>query len=162
MPPSPSKLGRQLCWVACLLVRVSGLSSKKRKGRGQGKCLSSLKLPKCQFMYTTSANVNWERGRENGAIECYCAHVAVGTRESTRSCLPFVFVAHDSVLCSFNNTSASDRGKWCGLSGHGPSITYKITPCCRWVTLLQPAPWRAVVLGHPSSFRPHWWGHILL
>ncbi len=33
---------------------------------------------------------------------------------------------------------------------HGPSITYKITPC--WVTLLQPAK-RVSVLGHPSSLR---------
>ncbi len=33
---------------------------------------------------------------------------------------------------------------------HGPSITFKITPC--WVTLLQPAR-RAAVLGRPSSLR---------
>ncbi len=36
---------------------------------------------------------------------------------------------------------------------HGPSITYKITPC--WGTLLQPAR-RAAVLVQPSSLRPHW------
>jgi hypothetical protein len=35
---------------------------------------------------------------------------------------------------------------------HGPSNTYKITPC--WVTLLQPVR-RAAVFGHPSSLRPH-------
>ncbi len=34
---------------------------------------------------------------------------------------------------------------------HGPSITYKITPC--WVTLLQPAR-RAAELNQPSSLRP--------
>ncbi len=26
-------------------------------------------------------------------------------------------VAHDGVLCTFSNKSASDRDKWCGLSG---------------------------------------------
>ncbi len=35
---------------------------------------------------------------------------------------------------------------------HGPTITYKTTPC--WVTLLQPAG-RAAVLGQPSSLRRH-------
>ncbi len=63
-------------------------------------------------------------------------------------------VAHGGVFCTFSNTSAPDRGKWwCGPSGQaawGPSITYKITPCC--VTLLQPAR-RAAVLGQPSSLR---------
>jgi hypothetical protein len=41
-------------------------------------------------------------------------------------------VALDGVLCTFGNRSAPDRG----VSGvarqgrrHGPSITYKITPC---------------------------------
>ncbi len=38
-------------------------------------------------------------------------------------------------------------------SRHEPSITYKITSC--WVTLLQQTR-RAVVLGQPSSLRPHW------
>ncbi len=33
---SPSKLGRQPCWVACLLVRVSGIS-KQREDIGFGK-----------------------------------------------------------------------------------------------------------------------------
>jgi hypothetical protein len=36
---------------------------------------------------------------------------------------------------------------------HGPSITYKITPC--WATLLQPAR-RAAVLGQPFSLRHNW------
>jgi hypothetical protein len=36
LSPPPSKLGKQLCWVACLLVYVSGLSSKRGNERGQG------------------------------------------------------------------------------------------------------------------------------
>jgi hypothetical protein len=64
-------------------------------------------------------------------------------------------VAHDGVLCTFNNRSASDRDKWCSPSGgrrHGPSITYKITH--RWVILLHTAR-RTTVLGQLSSLRPH-------
>jgi hypothetical protein len=55
-------------------------------------------------------------------------------------------VAHDGVLCKF--TVVIDQPQT-GATGvvrqgrrHGPSITYKITPC--W----------AAVLGHPSRFWP--------
>jgi hypothetical protein len=49
------------------------------------------------------------------------------------------YAAHGGVLCTFNNRSAPDRVSGVVRQGwrHGPSITYKITPC--WVTLLQPA-----------------------
>jgi hypothetical protein len=67
-------------------------------------------------------------------------------------------VAHDGVLV-FCVHSVKDQPQT-GTSGvvhqgrrHGPSITYKITPC--WVILLQPAR-RAAVLGQPSSLRPQW------
>jgi hypothetical protein len=61
-----------------------------------------------------------------------------------------------AVFCdTFSNKSASDRksGVVRHCRRHGPSITYKITPC--WVTLLQHAR-RAAVLGQTSSLRPHW------
>jgi hypothetical protein len=33
LSPSPSKLGRQSCWVACLLIWVSGYKRQKREGK---------------------------------------------------------------------------------------------------------------------------------
>jgi hypothetical protein len=67
-------------------------------------------------------------------------------------------VAHDGVLCTFSNIQPQTGASGVIRQGrrHGPSITYKITPC--WVTLLQPAR-RAAVLGQPSSLRPYW-SHI--
>ncbi len=59
-------------------------------------------------------------------------------------------------LCTFSivdqpQTGAS--GVACQGRRHGPSITYKITPC--WIPFLQPAR-RAAVLGQSSGLRPHW------
>ncbi len=41
------------------------------------------------------------------------------------------YVAHGGVLCTFNNRSAPDGVIGVVRQGrrHGPSITYKITPC---------------------------------
>jgi hypothetical protein len=54
-----------------------------------------------------------------------------------------------------SKNSASGKAVWSVRAGrrHGPSITYKITPCL--VTLLYPAR-RAAVLGQPSSLQPQW------
>ncbi len=56
-------------------------------------------------------------------------------------------VAHDGALFTFSNRSVPDRGR-----RHGPSITYKITPC--GVTLLASQAGRRV---GPAiySLRPH-------
>jgi hypothetical protein len=65
-------------------------------------------------------------------------------------------VAHDGVLCTLviDHPQSGANGVVGQGRRHGPSITYKITPC--WVTLLQQAR-RAVVLDQPSSLiRPHW------
>jgi hypothetical protein len=58
-----------------------------------------------------------------------------------------------SVHIVINQSQTGASRVVCQGGRHGPSITYKITPC--WVTLLQPAR-RAAVLVQPSSLRPHW------
>jgi hypothetical protein len=61
--------------------------------------------------------------------------------------------AHDGGLCTFSNRP--EQVVWyIRAGGQGPSITYKITPCC--VTLLQPTR-RAAVLDQPSILRSLWW-----
>jgi hypothetical protein len=74
-------------------------------------------------------------------------------------------ICNDGWLCTFTikqqlelpsarSWAAADRAAGTVRQGgrHGPSIAYKITPCC-WVTLLQPVR-RAAVLDLPSSLRP--------
>ncbi len=64
-----------------------------------------------------------------------------------------VFCVHSEIDQSQTRTSCVVRQ----CRRHGPSITYKITPC--WVTLHQPAR-RAAVLGQPSSLQLHWAAHL--
>ncbi len=47
------------------------------------------------------------------------------TRVPGHAFLAWRTVAHDGVLSTVSNRSAPDLGKWCG-----PSIIYKMTPCC--------------------------------
>jgi hypothetical protein len=35
-------------------------------------------------------------------------------------------VAHDGVLCTLNNRSAPDRGKWCDLSGQAARTVHHV------------------------------------
>jgi hypothetical protein len=60
-----------------------------------------------------------------------------------------VFYVHLVIDQPQNEESGVVQHSW----RHGPSITYKITPC--WVTLLQLAR-RAAVLDQPSCLRSHW------
>ncbi len=71
-------------------------------------------------------------------------------------------LAHDGVLCTFSNRSASDRGKWCGLSGHaarhGPSNTEKITTC---VSLSSSQPGEPPCWTSPLAYGPIATHHVL-
>jgi hypothetical protein len=58
-------------------------------------------------------------------------------------------VAHDGVLCTFSNRSGASCVVRQGRR-HGPSMTYKITPCL--VTLLQQARQAAVLGQHSIAF----------
>ncbi len=100
------------------------IERKLRLRRGREKCAgqSYQKDPPFFFLYFTDGRLDQ---RESMGLLEYQA------MPSLRD------VAHDGVLCTFSNRSASDRGKWCGPSGQAAWTVHhvKITPC--WVTLLQ-------------------------
>jgi hypothetical protein len=64
-------------------------------------------------------------------------------------------VAHDGVLCTFSNRSATDRGKLCDPSAQAAWTVHHVqNHTLLGGTILQPAK-GAAVLGQPSSLQPH-------
>jgi hypothetical protein len=74
------------------------------------------------------------------------------SRQLSDSAMPSLRdVAHDGVLCTSINRSASDQGKWCGPSGQAAWTVHHVQNH----TLLGHSPPTSLA-GQPSSLRTHW------